>query len=333
MRAVALLSGGLDSTLATHLIKGQGIEVIALNFKTPFCLCDRKAAGRCGSHSGKVALDLGIEYKTINITDEFLKIIPHPRHGYGSQMNPCIDCRILKFKRAKEFMQGAGASFIITGEVVGQRPMSQHKQALRIIEKESGLEGLVLRPLSARLLPETIPEKNNWVNRDKLLNFSGRSRKPQIALAENLGIKDYPCPAGGCLLTDPGFAKRIKDLMAHRELNLNEVELLKIGRHFRIFQEAKLIVGRDERENERLLNLAQENDYLFRPQEIKGPVALGRGVFDEELIKLSCSIACRYCDLNGFTTTDIMYRKFPEAQDKILKVSAIEENRLLKLRI
>ncbi len=334
MKAIALISGGLDSTLAAKLIKDLGIELVALNFKTPFCLCDRKSASGCTNHSRAVAESLGIAYKTVNATDEFLKIIPHPKHGYGSNMNPCIDCRILKFRKAKEFMQEIGAAFIITGEVLGQRPMSQHRKALEIIDKESGLEGLVLRPLSAKLFNETIPEKNGWVDRDKLLDFNGRSRKPQIELAEVFNIKDYPCPAGGCLLTDPEFSKRLKDLIKHSELNINNVELLKIGRHFRISEQAKLVVGRNELENNRLADLAKEPDYIFMPPEdIAGPTVLGRGVFDDELIAESCSITCRYCDLNGHSALDIVYKALPGKENKSLRVSSFEEGRLIKLKI
>ncbi|MEW6170880.1 MAG: 7-cyano-7-deazaguanine synthase, partial [Candidatus Omnitrophota bacterium] len=243
MKAVALLSGGLDSTLATKLMQEQGIYLLALNFKTPFCLCDGKSSKGCINHAKAVADNLGIDFKIINVTDDFLKILKKPKHGFGSCMNPCIDCRILKFRKAKEIMQEIGASFIITGEVLGQRPMSQHKKSLNLIDKESDLEGFVLRPLSAKLLPETIPEKNKWVCRDKLLSYNGRTRKPQIALAKKFNIKDYPCPAGGCLLTDPGFARRLKDLLKYDKLDLNNIELLKVGRHFRLNSEAKLIVG------------------------------------------------------------------------------------------
>lgn len=334
MKAIALVSGGLDSTLAAKLIKKQNLEIIALNFKTPFCLCDRKNSSGCLNHSRKVALDLGLVYKTINITDEFLKIIPRPLHGYGANMNPCIDCRILKFRRAKEVMQEEGASFIITGEVVGQRPMSQHKRALSIIDKESGLEGLVLRPLSAKLLPETLPEKEGWVNRQNLLDFSGRTRKPQIGLAEKLDIKDYPCPAGGCLLTDPAFSRRIKDLINYGKLTLNNVELLKVGRHFKLNLNTRLVVGRDREENERLVNLAKEEDYLFMPsEEIAGPTALGRGIFDEELTQLSCDIVSRYCDLNGSIDTAIIYRRLPQEEQKRIKASVLAETKLISLRI
>jgi len=333
MKAVALISGGLDSTLATKLIRDQNIEVIALNFQTPFCLCNRRASSGCLNHSAQVANNLGIELKVINITEDFFQIIKNPQHGYGSGMNPCIDCRILKFRKAREFMRKIGAAFIITGEVLGQRPMSQHRRALNIIDKESQLEGLVLRPLSARLLSQTIPEKEGWVSRDRLLNFSGRTRKPQIELAKQLDIKDYPCPAGGCLLTDSGFAKRIKDLITYEELNLNNVEILKIGRHFRFSKDVKLVVGRNEKENDRLFNLAKDYDYLFRPLEIKGPAALGRGVFSEELIKLSCRIVLRYSDLDGKVKADIVYKKSLEKEERMLKVLPVEDSELLSLRI
>lgn len=333
MKAIALVSGGLDSTLAVRLLKEQGIEIIILNFKTPFCLCDRKTSSGCGNFARKVADSLDIEFRVVNVTNEFFDILKNPRYGYGSNMNPCIDCRILFLRKAKEFMQRVGARFIITGEVLGQRPMSQHKQALKLIERESGLEGLVLRPLSAKLLEETLPEREGWIDRDKLLSLSGRTRKPQMELAKTLEIKDYPCAAGGCLLTDPGFAKRVKDLIAYGELNLNNVELLKTGRHFRLSRSTKLIVGRDERENSRLLDLAKENDYLFSPSDIKGPASLGRGVFDEGLIRLSCSITCRYCDLDGEINAELIYSKVPERQNKVLKVSPVDETTLTGLRI
>lgn len=333
VKAVALVSGGLDSTLATKLIQEQGIDIIALNFKTPFCLCDRHGALGCVNYSRQVAERLGIQLKAMNITEEFFKIIAQPKHGYGSQMNPCIDCRILKFRKAKEFMQEIGARFIITGEVLGQRPMSQHRKALKIIDEESGLEGLVLRPLSAKLLEETIPERNGWVSRERLLDFNGRSRKPQMDLAQEFNIKDYPCPAGGCLLTDPAFAHRMKDLLKYGRLDLNNVELLKSGRHFRLSRNAKLIVGRDEGDNARLESLAREGDFLFWPVDIAGPTAVGRGDFSSELIKLCGSIILRYSDLNGNLHSKVSYKRIPEPEEKDLEVIAIEEGQIEEWRI
>ena len=323
MKAIALISGGLDSLLAAKLIAQEGVEVIGLKFKIPFYL-----------NTVKTLVNLGTEISEVDIGQEFLQLVLKPRYGYGANINPCIDCKILMFTKAKEFMEQLSAKFIITGEVLGQRPMSQHRQALELIEKKSGLEGLLLRPLSARLLPETIPEKQGWVKRENLLNFSGRGRRLQINLAKTLGIKDYAQPAGGCLLTDPLFSKKVKDLIAHGQLNRDNIELLKIGRHFRISPQAKLAVGRDEKENQELVSLAKEKDYLFFPQEdLAGPTSLGRGIFNEELLELCARITCRYCDLNGAIFSDIAYRRIPEEKNKVIKVSSLQESQLINMRI
>lgn len=334
MKAIALISGGLDSTLATKLIQDLGIELIALNTISPFCLCNRRSAKGCLYGANSVAKALGLKLIRIDVSQDFLEIVKKPKHGYGSNMNPCIDCRILLFKKAKEAMEKEGASFVITGEVLGQRPMSQKLNTMRLIEKEAGLDGLVLRPLSAGILKSTTPEEQGWIARDKLMAIGGRGRRQQIALARELGINDYPCPSGGCLLTDPEFSKRLKDLLQRDELNLNSIHLLKIGRHFRLTTDARLVVGRNEKENEALLNLAQEDDYLFFPSDdLAGPTSLGRGNFSEELIKLSCRITCRYCDLNGNTNVDILYRRIPEKENNALKISPIGEAKLTHLRI
>jgi len=271
VKAIALLSGGLDSTLAVRLVLDQGIEVEALNFVTPFCQCNRK--GRC--EALHVAEQFGIPCKTIAVTDEFFDVIRHPRHGYGSGMNPCLDCRILMFTKARQRMEEIGADFVFTGEVVGERPMSQRRDAMRIIARESGLDGRLLRPLSAKLLPLTIPETEGLIDRDKLLDIHGRSRKPQMALAEEYGINDYPCPAGGCLLTDPGFARRMRDLVRYDPgFGLNGVQLLKVGRHFRLSPDAKAVVGRNQEENQRIASLARPDDVLFEVQDWGSPITL-----------------------------------------------------------
>jgi len=334
MKAIALISGGLDSTLATKLIQNLGIELICLNTVSPFCLCNHRSSKGCLYGVASTAKELGLKLVSINVTDEFLDIVKKPRHGYGSNMNPCIDCRILLFKKAKELMYREGASFVITGEVLGQRPMSQKLNTMRLIEKESGLEELVLRPLSARVLEPTLPERQGWVTRDKLLAIAGRGRREQMDLARELGINDYPCPSGGCLLTDPQFAARLKNLMRYEELNLNAVQLLKLGRHFRLNDKAKLIVGRDEKENLCLLNLARENDYLFSPtDDLAGPTSLGRGEFDEELLRLSCEITCRYCDLNGRNNADISCSTFGQKGHRLFKVGPLDNSLLLKFRV
>jgi tRNA U34 2-thiouridine synthase MnmA/TrmU len=315
MKAIALLSGGLDSILAAKVIQQQGIEVIGAHFKTAFGHDNKKNALPCVP-----AEKAGIPFQEADISADFLTMLRHPHHGYGSHLNPCIDCKILMLKKSKEMMQGLGASFVITGEVLGQRPMSQHRRALAMIEKESGLEGILLRPLSAKLLLPTLPEQEGWVDRERLFGLSGRTRRPQMNLAKMLGITDYSNPAGGCLLTDPEFAKRLKDLMTHGTLDVNNVGLLKIGRHFRFSPAAKLVVGRNEKENTRLLEFAKVGDYLFMPKDIAGPTALGRGSFDDKLIRDSCGIVCRYSDLEPGASADILYRAFPSQEEKILTI-------------
>jgi tRNA U34 2-thiouridine synthase MnmA/TrmU len=328
-KAIALLSGGLDSTLAVKLILDQGIEVEALNFVTPFCTCNRK--GRC--EAKRVAEEFGIPWKTIASTEEFFRVIREPKHGYGSGMNPCLDCRILMFSRARERMEEIGAAFVFTGEVLGQRPMSQHRQAMRIIDRESGLEGRLLRPLSAQLLEPTIPEKEGLVDREKLLAIQGRSRKPQMALAEEHGIADYPCPAGGCLLTDPGFARRMRDLVRSRpDFDLNDVNLLKVGRHFRLSPGAKVVVGRNEEENRRLQILARQGDLIFEVRSCGSPVTLLRGEAGEAEIHRAAAITARYSDAED-DRVEVHHGTNYAALSEALLVSPLGEDELTRLRI
>lgn len=292
MKALALLSGGLDSTLAVKLILEQGIEVEALNFVSPFCVCNRK--GRC--YSAEVATKFNIPLRTVAKGEEYLEIVRHPKYGYGSGMNPCIDCRIFMLKKAKEYAEKIGAKFIFTGEVLGQRPMSQHKRALKLIEKEAGLEGKVLRPLSAKLLPETEAERMGWVDRERLLDISGRSRKTQFKLAEELGITDYPCPAGGCLLTQKEFAEKVRELFRHKEkVTTRDVSLLKIGRHF-WHDGSHIIVGRNEAENKRLLELKNNQDYVLEVLDYPGPITILEGAGDREAIEFAARLTAKYSD-------------------------------------
>jgi len=293
MRAIALLSGGLDSTLAAKVVLEHGIELEALNFLTVFCNCTNR--GETCLASQKAVESLGIPLKVLNVSEEYLGIVRNPKHGYGSHMNPCIDCRIFMMKKAKEYMNEAGASFLVTGEVLGERPMSQRRDAMRLIEREAGLEGYILRPLSAKLLPPSIPEREGWIDRETLLNIQGRSRKPQIELAAIFGIQDYPCPAGGCLLTDPGFATRMKDLLAHHpDFTLNDIHLLKVGRHFRFSPKTKLIVGRKEDENQKIQTFSQEGDLLLKAAHRPGPLSLLRGEPGPEEIERAAAITARY---------------------------------------
>ncbi len=293
-RAIALLSGGLDSSLAVKMMIGQGIKITAVHFTSPFCNCSSRKAG-CKLQARRVADEFGIPVQVIHKGMDYMRIVENPPHGYGRGLNPCIDCRIYMLKKVKAMMVDIGASFIITGEVLGQRPMSQHRAAIRKIEKESGLEGLILRPLSAKHFSPTIPEQEGIVDREKLLAFSGRSRKPQIDLAGRLGVKDYPCPAGGCLLTDPVIAARLRDLFAHvSDYDLVDLHLLKIGRHFRLQPGLKIVLGRNQEENERIQALAKRETILFIPEGFRGPTALISGTLDPVTESMVGEIIARY---------------------------------------
>ena len=332
MKAIALLSGGLDSTLAAKVVMDQGIELEALNFLTVFCTCTNR--GETCLASQKAVNALGISLKVFNVSDEYLNVVKHPKHGYGSNMNPCIDCRIFMLKKAKVYMEEAGASFIITGEVLGQRPMSQRRDAMRLIEKEAELEGYILRPLSAKFLPVTIPEKEGWINRENLLAMQGRSRKPQIKLADHYGIHDYPCPAGGCLLTDPGFARRMKDLMFHQpDFSLNDVHLLKFGRHFRFSPQLKLVVGRSEEDNEKIQTFAQDGDILLKTLRHPGPLSLLRGEPSEAEIENAASITVRYGKAKDLKDVEVRYKKGDEDSYRSVFVSSISEEKIRDLMI
>lgn len=295
MKAISLFSGGLDSQLAVCIVKRQGIEVEAVNFKAPFFGGDQKMA--------TAADELGISLKTIDISEEYMDVLKNPKYGYGKNMNPCIDCHGFMIRKAGEYMQEAGASFIITGEVLGQRPMSQNRSSLDAVDKISGFRGLVLRPLSAQLLPPTIPEEKGWVDREKLLDISGRSRVRQMQLAEQFGINDYPSPAGGCLLTVESFSKRLRHLFHLRpEAGPHETEVLKHGRHFLLDSRALLVVGRKASENEVLLKLAEPEDYLLKVTTHPGPTSLLRyfGPPDENDLAWAASITARYSDALSF---------------------------------
>jgi tRNA-specific 2-thiouridylase len=296
-RAVALLSGGLDSSLAVRMMLEQGIEVEAVAIKTPFC--DFDCGKGCGHRVKEVASELGIQLSTIYYGEEYLKMLKHPKYGYGSGMNPCIDCRAMMYKTAKEYMEKKGADFVITGEVLFQRPMSQNKRALDIIEEETDMKGKVLRPLSAKHLTPTEAEKHGFVERTKLGDIRGRSRKSQIALANYFNISDPPNAAGGCLLTDPAFSKRIRDIMNHTKgiPSINDVELLKIGRHFRLSTEAKLIVGRDEDENNVIGAMIIDGDIIMEATEYVGPKSILRcKKCDNTLLNMAARIVLRYSD-------------------------------------
>ncbi len=296
-KAVALLSGGLDSSLAVRMMLEQGIDVEAVAVKTPFC--DFDCGKGCGHRVKEVADELGIKLKTVYFGEEYLRMLKNPKYGYGSGMNPCIDCRGMMYNAAKEHMKKTNADFIITGEVLFQRPMSQNNRALHIIEKETGMESKVLRPLSAKHLPPTEAEKRGLIKRENMGDIKGRSRKGQLALARHFDISDPPNAAGGCLLTDPSFSKRVKDIIDHSSdvPTLNDIELLKVGRHFRITNDAKLVVGRNKDENEVIKALATEGDIIIEVKDYVGPTCMLRCKnHDQSLLKTCGAIAARYSD-------------------------------------
>jgi tRNA-specific 2-thiouridylase len=283
--AVGLLSGGLDSTLAARVLLDQGIDVRALNFVSPFCCCTPRG-NSCAAVVRSVVQLGNIPLQRISLGQEYLQMVRQPRHGYGRGMNPCLDCRIIKLRKAHEYMKKIGAHFLFTGEVLGQRPMSQHLRALELIDRECGLTGLVLRPLSASLLKPTEPELLGWVERGKLLAISGRSRKKQIRLAAEKNIADYPCPAGGCLLTDRRFAGKLREWLQNGYgLTVRDAELLKIGRNLFFTNGDRLIIARNQDECSKLEKLACADDFLFIPENFSGPSVLFSGKEPEATLK------------------------------------------------
>jgi tRNA-uridine 2-sulfurtransferase len=297
MKAISVFSGGLDSMLAAELIRAQGIDVLALFFETPFFTADRAMVS---------ARSMNLPFKVVVITKRHLEVVKQPKHGYGGNMNPCIDCHALMFRIAGEMLESEGAAFIFSGEVMGQRPMSQNKKALELVAKESGLNGLLLRPLSAKCLPPTIPENEGWVIRENLKGFQGRSRKPQMSMAADLKINNYPAPAGGCLLTEKGFSRRLKDLLtSNPEVMVNQLESLKLGRHFRLNDHVKLVVGRNKRENEKLRKLAAKEDIILNTVSVPGPAVLMCGDLLSDSIEQAVQITLSYSDAREGEIQDV----------------------------
>lgn len=296
--AVALLSGGLDSTLAARVILEQDITVIGINFAGAYC--PRPFVGK--NRAEKAAEKLGIELVTLPIDAEFIAMVKNPRHGRGKNMNPCIDCHTLMIRKAWERGQTRGADFVITGEVLGQRPMSQNRNALNTVAKGSGVGDRLVRPMSARLLDLTAPEREGLVDRERLLDIEGRQRTRQMALAEKFGIKDYPSPAGGCLLTEKVYSKRLAEAFDHGEDSLEIVELLSLGRHFRLPSGARLVVGRDEAENDELLRRKPAGAVVIDAGDLPGPVGIvvkgsrDRGIEGSSDGELAARICARFSD-------------------------------------
>ena len=304
--AIALYSGGLDSILACRLIMAQGIRVVAVKFVTPFF--DDYLLGRAAEFQAEVLRKYGIDVRVHDLGEGYVQLLANPRHGYGKHFNPCIDCKILMLRTARELLAEHGASFLISGEVLGQRPMSQRRDTLRVIEKESGCESILLRPLCARHLPETTPELEGLVRRSELCAFRGRGRLDQIQLAARFGITDYPAPAGGCMLTDPNLAGRIAGFYQDRErmngagLRVNDIRLLLVGRQFHLPGGHWLVLGRNEQENERIAALAGAGDWLLTMTTRSGPTGLlrtppGTGAGsggDAALLAQAASMVVRY---------------------------------------
>ena len=291
MKAIALFSGGLDSTLAMKLIIDQGIEVVAVNINTGFGSTKDRL-----EHMQSMCKQVGAELKIIDIQSEYLQeVLFDPKHGYGKNFNPCIDCHAKMFAVAKRVMEGEGASFLISGEVMGQRPMSQNKDALQTVLNESNCDGLLLRPLSAKKMAPTMAEINGWVDREKLEGITGRSRERQLELAGEIGLEDFESPGGGCLLTDANFAKKMFDFIKYDNFEVKDIPVMKFGRHLRLEDGAKLVVGRNQEENAHLQEIDNDKYLHIKTVGIPGPHSLLSKNASEEDKKLAAKTVLTYC--------------------------------------
>jgi len=317
-KAVALISGGLDSLLAARLIQQQGIVVEGINFYTGFCVEGHTHAIRKKdkdkvkrNNALWVAEQLGIKLHIIDIVEEYKDIVINPKHGYGANLNPCLDCKIFMVQKAHEWIRENGFDFIITGEVMGQRPMSQRKKTMPVVSAESGAEDLLLRPLCAQNLPPTKPETEGWVDRNLLRDFSGRSRKPQMALAKEFGFEDYAQPAGGCcFLTDASYSVKLQDLWTNRgrkQYEIDDIMLLKVGRHIRPDRDFKLIIAREEGEN-RFLSGYKNQFQTIKTVSHPGPLTLIEGEkLNREQLELACAITARFSKGRDDDSVELLY--------------------------
>lgn len=295
VHAIALFSGGLDSCLAVLLMLKQNIEVTALTFLMHFG-CDAGDHSSCSHDPYPAAKKFGFNVKLMHLGQKFIDIVREPKHGHGKNMNPCVDCRILMLSQAREYLDIVGADFVISGEVLGQRPFSQMRDKMNLTMREAGLTGRLLRPLSARRLEPTIPELEGLVDREQLEGIVGRSRQRQMELAREFGLDDYPSPAGGCLLTDPEYARRLRDLLDHNPQAIyTDINLLRAGRHFRFSPHTKIIVGRNKEDNEKIMTIAEPGDLICEVQGTGSPITLVRGEHSTEARQMACALTARYC--------------------------------------
>ncbi len=337
-KGIGLFSGGLDSVLAARILMEAGAEVLCLYFQTGFSAKEHQNLVRREDDSVvgdilRLGAEIGALVEVVDISKEFLGIVLHPKYGYGSEMNPCIDCKAFMLKKAKEHMVSVGADFVFTGEVLGQRPMSQTRGSLAIIEREAGLEGLLLRPLSAKLLTPTSVEMKGLIDREKLLDINGRSRKRQLELAKKFGITGFKQPAGGCLLTDGIYSRKLRDIFDHKEedsLSMDDIHLLSVGRHFRLSPLLKVIVGRNEAENDFLMLFSQQY-WSATSTRVPGPTALVLGEMDSSDFERIASLVARYSDGKREPTVEVEF-SFGE-QTKVLNAAPAPDALLDSLRI
>jgi len=323
IRALCLLSGGLDSQLAVCVLRDQGIEVHGVVFTSPFFTV---------APARRAAAQLGIPLHEVNFLGDIVELLNGPKHGFGKCMNPCIDCHARMLTRAGEMMREYGFHFLCTGEVLNERPMSQNRQSLDVVANESGYSQFVVRPLSAKLLPPTLAEREGWVDRERLLALQGRGRKPQFQLAEQYGLKEYPSPAGGCRLTEPNFCRRLEDLKAHEGLRgERSLVLLRYGRHFRLGEKTKLIVGRHEKDNAVIEGTAELYDLVLKMEDIPGPTGLLPITARPEEIELAARICARYSDCDAGETVAVRVRSARETRR--LQVTPIESESIESWRL
>ncbi|MFR1709895.1 MAG: DUF814 domain-containing protein [Clostridium sp.] len=319
-RALAMVSGGLDSILAAKLIKDQGIEVIGVCFKSHFFNEE---------NARRMTKQIGIPLEVVDFRKDHFEMVKNPKHGYGKNMNPCIDCHAMMMKYSGELLEKLNADFIITGEVLNQRPMSQNRSALDKVKNESGIGSKILRPLCAKNLAPTEMEENGLVDREKLLNIQGRSRKIQMELAKEWGIKEYPSPAGGCKLTEPNYSVRLKELLSHNQNpEERELALLRVGRHFRITPKAKVISTRTQDEGEMIKDLLQEGDTILLVQDFNGSMVVVIGEASDEVISIAAKIAIRYSKGKDEPKVTVRYSEFGSKEHKTIEETCATEEEL-----